>query len=297
MKRAFSCTILFTVSILFLLHGCAGKTKSFIPDNIPKIGKNKARIIMTRERQIAGAASSMVVIDIGEGIDSNALIALKEYSIEDIQQRENIASMAGTSISFLWYDQKMVNPLYCPNKESGCIQFDELKWPRKKFSPFLFGSGVFLSYSCESNILQHTARDFVALDIIRKGESNLVNVHRCYKGRGHTIKSNPHGYDIPELSGYYMLSIVQEPRMLNGLILTGLMVDHQRISSKVQVVGAMKVGDTLIWDRNPGMLRLGAVWYDGVGFMPKNIRTEPGKTYYIHYTTRFGQRWELKGIE
>jgi hypothetical protein len=45
-------------------------------------------------------------------------------------------------------------------------------------------------------------------------------------------------------------------------------------------------------------MRLGAVWYDGVGFMPKIIQIEAGKTYFIRYTTRFmDQRWEYTKIE
>ena len=78
---------------------------------------------------------------------------------------------------------------------------------------------------------------------------------------------------------------------------TAAIIRNHQISRQVQVIGSTEVGETLIWDRKPGIMRLGAVWYDATGFMPKNIEVEAGKTYFIRYTTRMGQRWELEKIE
>ena len=74
-------------------------------------------------------------------------------------------------------------------------------------------------------------------------------------------------------------------------------IDLNKISRKVQIAGSVEVGGTLIWDRSPGLMRLGSAWHDGLGIMPNNINIEPNKTYFIHYTTRAGQRWELTHVE
>lgn len=58
-----------------------------------------------------------------------------------------------------------------------------------------------------------------------------------------------------------------------------------------------EVWNTLIRDRKPGLMRLGALWSDAVGFMPENLRVEAGKTCFIRYTTHMGQRWALSKDE
>ena len=74
-------------------------------------------------------------------------------------------------------------------------------------------------------------------------------------------------------------------------------INDDRISRYIQVIGSSEVGETLIWDSKPGFMRLGTLWYDAVGFMPENLRVEAGKTYFIHSTTRMGQRWALSRVE
>jgi hypothetical protein len=77
------------------------------------------------------------------------------------------------------------------------------------------------------------------------------------------------------------------------------MIDNRLIERNVELIGRVRTGDTLIWDRKPGTLRLGAVWHDGIDFMDEDTKIEPGKRYYFHYTMKMppASRWELSKVE
>jgi hypothetical protein len=77
-------------------------------------------------------------------------------------------------------------------------------------------------------------------------------------------------------------------------------IGDQYIDHDVQLVGRVNVGDTLIWDRDPGTMKLGAIWYSGIHFMEKEIEIEAGKHYYVHYkvvVTTAADEWELSKVE
>ena len=80
MKKFVRAGIFSVLGLSLLLCGCIGKTKADIPDGIPPLADDAVRIILTRERQVAGAASTVVFIDIGENIDPNGIMAPEGYS-------------------------------------------------------------------------------------------------------------------------------------------------------------------------------------------------------------------------
>ena len=334
MKKIFNTPILFVIFFSFLICGCAGQTKPYIPDVIPEIENGMSRIVLTREQQIAGAGSPMIVIDIGENIHPNSMMYINNLSVEDILEGENIASLSGAPVYFMWFNSRMVQPLYCGNKEPGCIEY-HWRWPHDKSNGFLFGGLAVVGQDCtfyraikggifpvslwQENCPQKKILDIDDIESFRKNENEHVDISeysQCIKENALIIEKHKQGFQDSCLKNQaYVFTRTTDTRLnlicrdVNGILtctpdyerLTSSeydeIIDNRKISRNVQVLGSVQVGDTLIWDRKPGIMRLGSVWYDGVGFMPKNIKIEAGRTYFLHYTTRFGQRWELKKVE
>jgi hypothetical protein len=145
--------------------GCAGKTKPYIPDQAPPIGKGMGRIVLTRESQLAGAGSPIYIVDTGGEHFESQLV-------------------------------------YAPSAAR------------------LFSKRV---------------------------ENDYVDIHNV----------NEHS----------------------------------------ALIGGLKVGETLIWDRTPGIMRLVAIWHDGPDTMSRNVNVEAGRTYFLHYTVRLtGDRWDVEEI-
>lgn len=305
----------FAISLVFLFSGCATQTKPFIPDGIPVMEQGIARVVLVREKQLAGAGSPIVFLDVGENITPNAMMYIKVINIEDVLGKINFASTVLTGITFdnmfLWFDPEHVNPLYCGDIGGNCIKYHWL-WPQKKAGSFLYGTGVIIHQDCETKLgyladesmlnkfMDHKLQTVVLSEIPNCDiESSIL----------HSYKQKI--YIAPELNGYYALTTTPEfvsemsdiPFAIVGYRRTitrtyeYVPIDDGEISRNIQVSGSAEVGDTLIWDRKPGIMRLGSAWWDGLGFMPENMYVEAGKTYYLRYTTRMGQRWELVKIE
>ncbi len=304
------------VSSLIFLYGCAGPIKPDIPKHLPVLGEGKARIVFTREKQIAGADSPIIVIDIGASIEPNAMIRLGGLTPEQILEQDNIASIVGIPVAFLWFDRTAVKPLYCADNGPGCI-VDHWKWPQRDWGGLLFGSGVSIHPNCMLEYLPLLNDQFYAQ--VMKHELKPVPIpvdHVCFKnhvlGPIELVLTGPmtnESQDRMRVAGTewaesYLLPsdrryVIIDPfkKTPQSSINTAAIIRNHQISRQVQVIGSTEVGETLIWDRKPGIMRLGTVWYDATGFMPKNIEVEAGKTYFIRYTTRMGQRWELEKIE
>lgn len=293
-------------SLSFLLYGCASQTRPFIPTDIPPINKDEARIIFTRENQIAGAISPIIIIDIGDNIEPNAFIYMRGLDVEDILKGENIASIAGVFIDFMWFNPNRVKPLYCKAVDSSCITYNN-RWPKKNVNNFLFGSAALVKYSCqisyEHDNYSNTSKNLFdgKLETINLSDQSTCKIIRDGSLFLDISSMDIQVFHVPESDGYF-LPYATPISIKSGLIenidnLVTSMAKKRTLSKNAQVIGSTEVGDTLIWDRRPGVMRLGSVWHDGVGFMPKNINVEAGKTYFVHYTTRLGQRWELKKIE
>ena len=59
------------------------------------------------------------------------------------------------------------------------------------------------------------------------------------------------------MPGYYILTSHPSPVIENRLINPRFIVDRNLVSDNTQVIGSAQVGETLIWDRKPGKMRLG----------------------------------------
>ena len=296
--RSDFCRMLIALFALYLT-GCAGPTKPDVPTNLIPIGEGKARIIFTRENQVAGAGSPFVVVDIGEQIEPNAMIHMQGLTLQEVLTQENIASEQGALVNFLWVDRDKVKPLYCADNGPGCIVY-HWRWPSDSAGGLLFGHGVQVMPNCLVATL--TLIDDKFYSRLYRGEQlqSLVPVDQlCLKKFNFGDADKVLVYSYPAGSYYFMTGATRSSGYAAGgqyEILKSSILSQQDLERQIQVIGSTEVGETLIWDRNPGIMRLGSVWYDGIGFMPRNIMVEAGKTYYVHYTTRLGQRWELKEI-
>jgi hypothetical protein len=310
---ATQCKLLIALCALYLT-GCAGPTKPDVPTHLPVLGEEMARIVFTREKQVAGAGSPFIVIDIGDQIEPNAMIHMAGLTLDEVLAQENVASEIGTPVNFLWFDATTVRPLYCADNGPGCIVYHWL-WPREDQGGLLFGSGVQIQANCFIVYLPLIDDEFYR-EIMRyeRKPVGLPVDHACIKEHLLVPHENSkskerlaisktkrvQGYSYPPDSFYLITGLFRSSDSMGETqftTLTAEILTNQQLSRELQVLGSTEVGETLIWDRKPGIMRLGSVWYDGVGFMPRNVMVEAGKTYYVHYTTRLGPRWELKRIE
>jgi hypothetical protein len=78
-------------------------------------------------------------------------------------------------------------------------------------------------------------------------------------------------------------------------------LDIRFVDGNVQAICEMGFGDTLIWDRAPGNMRLGAVLErDGIFTLMRGfIEVKAGRTYYVDFKIQSlgSTLWELRKIE
>jgi len=315
MSRPNQSTIFVLASLWFVVTGCAGQTQPDIPATLPSIDSGMARIILTREKQLAGAGSPIVFLDIGENISPNAMLYIKVEAVEEILHREDFAATSLTGFLgneiFLWADPALVNPLACGDFDSGCIKY-HWRWPREGDGGYFYGTGLIIREDCKT-YLGHLAENRIVKKIVNNEYSTIAfnEIPNCqsssyvdYGPRDQTV------YVVPEVGGYYAFATAPEYVMElsgNKVLIDGswfiehayeyVPIDDSEISRNVEVIGSAEVGDTLIWDRKPGVMRLGSAWWDGLGIMQENVVVEAGRTYYIHYTTGLGLRWELTDVQ
>lgn len=330
MKRLINSDLLSVLILSVLFCACVGRTKPFIPDEMPQLKKEMSRIVVTRERQIAGAGSPVLLIDVGNNIKQNAMMYIKTIDIDGILQKSNVASWPGASIDFMWFNSKVVPPVYCPNTEDNCIVKYWQK-PIEKWHGFLAGNIALIQNECsyfnaargycpifvfDEFCPERPYIDFESLfnnegehTLIDKNQPCLKNVYllygeaaikqgfnaSCNKNKGYSYVFTTGSSTRQEWFDYFDKGKRKRRPKFKEIKSEEFrkMIDNRKISRNVQVIGSLVVGDTIIWDRKPGVVRLGMVWYDGVTFMPNNLKVEAGKIYYIHHTTRMGQGWEI----
>jgi uncharacterized protein YceK len=100
-----------------------------------------------------------------------------------------------------------------------------------------------------------------------------------------------------------LASLKQELETKNGILL-----DHRYIvknrsdiklnNTRARLLGKLESGDTLVWERKPGLMRLGGLMEaQSLVLQPENILIEAGKTYFIDYVIQAGKRWTLREIK
>lgn len=353
--------LIFFIILAMNITNC-GTTKPFIPQGLDKPNSNMARIVVTRENQLAGAGSQFELIDVGTNINANGMIAVALMNHEQVIQNpqfllnnKELLQKDYILSSNIWPLEELIKPEYdCfvttvffwanPNKlhyrfcgRANSICGNELKEELIKNDGFLRGD-VGLYQSTEAYALRlagHTVSPaktsgmfigdpaaFNQEPILSKRPPKLIKpdlalmerIRRYDIGFTEIAKDLTYGsYSVQAIEGIgaeaplvFHANFKYKPMQKVNALPNSLpnhpvliwrdiqLIDHRVISHNVQLIERLAVGETVIWDRKPGKLRLGAIWHDGVGFMREDIEVEAGKTYFLHYTTRMGQRWELK---
>jgi hypothetical protein len=255
--------IFFTLIFLVFVTGCASQAKHFVPENIPALKQGMARVVVTREKQLAGMKTPIYILDIGNQLEGNGEIIVR------------VGKWIKEPGLSLWYMPSMLGP---------------------------FRSGGFtlipgLNFSFEESEL--------TLDEIFDNNLNAViyvDYLSCDPGMLNTLYCGDGNNECDEFR--------QELGRNNGSILNTLDSSKKRDDRRnIQVIGKVGSGGSLVWDRQPGLMRLGALWGafnlsdDIVELTPGNIIVEQGKTYYLHYEislgdkTWEGDRWTITKVE
>jgi hypothetical protein len=351
---------------LLLLNGCASTPKPYVPEQLPQISAGKARILVSRESQLAGARWNLDLVDIGEGIAPNGLIAYRflrtDYFVTlDSLPRERLSG--NLSFDFFWRNPNLIKSLYCGNGKQTCERSFGHGFYRGDLG-LLWDSGVALGLTGKNNleVVQNGRRLLEDLDPTlqfinkifgqeRKPEYPPLTVARKFQ----ELYKRPSLIPLMESirSGQLSTSLINEPIDLgifgtqlgeptlhpevaadlgklggvamqredfkasrlqaadmNILLTTGMpyfrvntpnvynrfmLIDDRDVSRQIQVIDQLGTGDTVVWEREPGLMRLALIWYDGIDIMPQDIMVEAGKTYHIHYTVRHPKtaRWEI----
>lgn len=352
----------FFVILTINMTNC-GTTKPYIPQELDKPNGDMARIVVTRENQLAGAGSSFELIDVGANIDANGMIAVALLNHEQVIQNPQILHVNKQLLqnnyiflSNIWPLEELVKPEYdyfvttvffwanpsklkylfcgsangvCGNElkeeliekegflrgDVGLYQSKEIYALRlaghtvspAKISGMLIGDPV--AFNQEPILSKHPPKlikpDLALMKRVRRYDVGFTEIGKDLTFRSYPVQAiEGVGAEAPLVfHTNYKYEPVQKvnapPNSLPNypvLIFRRIqLIDHRVISHNVQLIERLSVGETVIWDRKPGKLRLGAIWNDGVGFMREDIEVEAGKTYYIHYATKmaFKPRWEL----
>lgn len=252
--------------LLLFLAGCATQTKHFTPSNLARLDNGLARIVVTREKQIAGMTTPVYIVDIGEQLASNGEILVRIG---------NWIKEPGLS---LWYTPIMPNTFF--KSPGGFMLIPDSK-------------------------ISFQQSDLSLEDILDKNLNAVIYVDylTCDPARLNTLFC---GDEKKQCHAEFK----QELTRNDGSILNTLdSVKDQAARRNIQVTGKVEGGDTLIWDRQPGLMRIGALWgafnktENIIELTPGNIMVEPGKTYYLHYEislgdkTWQGDRWTITRVE
>ncbi len=315
MRRANLSIIPLLAGLGFLAAGCAGQTQPEIPNTLPSLDADKARIILTREKQLAGAGSPVIFLDIGDNVSPNAMLYIKGEAVKEVLHKKDFATTSLTGLIgkelFLWADPASVNPLACGDFDTGCIKY-HWRWPQEGDGGFFYGTGLIIMEDCET-YLGHLAPNRIVKKIVNNEYSTIAfdEIPNCdFSSYVDPGPRDQRVYVVPEVGGYYAFATAPEYVMElsgNEVLIDGswyiqhtyeyVPIDDAEISREVEVIGSAEVGDTLIWDRKPGIMRLGSAWWDGLGIMQENVVVEAGRTYYIHYTTGIGLRWDVTDVQ
>jgi hypothetical protein len=334
------------ISSLTFFTACFGTTKPYIPDHTEPLADGMARIILTREKQLAGAGSPIEILDIGENVNPNSMMAcsyMREGNkLMDVRELAKPQYDYWVNTEFLWTNPSQVTSVSCGTSHGECGT--ELKNELIGQEGFLRGDvGLLLSEnyyalrltghrrssSRPTGILVGDTDAWTSRPVVSKKAPPLIDpsislLEKIRQQQFETVEipvrilssgeyRNLQGLRISESKlplvfhsvikykgdpgnaaalqrGYFYSIIIQKSILL---------IDNRYIDRNVQLIGRVRTGDTLIWDRKPGTLRLGALWHDGIGFMREDITIESGKHYFIHYTTKMPPkpRWELVKVE
>jgi hypothetical protein len=244
-----------------LLIGCAGQTAPLIPDTMAAISNDKARIVVTRKKQIAGAMTPIYILDMGRNVKANADIAIRVG---------NYIKEPGLS---LWYAPMVqsVVPSQFMLLPTGRIDFEESKT-----------IGL-------NDLIEENTNATIYVDHLKCDHNKPAAI---FCGKGKSRCGDAFEEELRNKKGV-LLSVA-------GMPLES--IEHQKVH-RAQVVGRVMPGDTLIWDREPGVMRAAAFWGGSnrgdhtLLLTQGNIVVESGKTYYLQYSVKLGERWTIQEVK
>jgi hypothetical protein len=315
---------------LLALLGCAGQVKPFVPADLSQVSPGMARIILTRQSQVS-SPGPYVFFDIGDHIKPNALIGgrlgravikINPVTIGHVELKESGTTFdtlvkENKKIDFffdlLWCDSKTIRAQSCGNSENiGCAQSCD--------KGFIAGD---IALVWDSGIALGTKGDFINSMGKAFGEKALpADLLTYIKSFDMTPLKNDElekvetlqgkqGFKIPNSEA--TLAFTKTPRKTvlrkpkGGGSWSAVhkhvgVIDNRQIHRNVEVVGSLNPKTTVIWERDPGTMRLGAVCENiryGSVISPQNIHVAAGKTYYIDFQVKPGRGafWTLVKTE
>ena len=209
-NRSFTLTLFFVIS-LSILWGCTGQTKPYIPNPIQPILQDRARIIVTRERQIAGAATPIFIVDVGQAIESNAAAFVR----------------VGNFIK-----EKGLRLWYSPIGEISVIPSENYRFEE--------------SEQQLDDLISNNSNAEIYVDYLRCDPDKIRSL---FCGDAKSRCDEPFKKGLASTQGYIMGDKVKYSKLKkNG-----------KEVLKVEVIGKIGVGDTVKWERKPGIMRIGAL--------------------------------------
>lgn len=274
--------------LVIVVSGCASQPKYFIPDNLPASSNDVSRIIVTREEQIAGMTTPIYIIDAGENLQTNATVKIRvgewrkattshlyftNVNVFGKQLASGFSVAPTMGITFAETGQTL-DDLVTKNVDA-VVYVDYLRCDPDKVSSVYCGNGE--NYCDKAFSEQLTSSDGMII-----GDSSALQP----VAEDESVASILENQAVRELYGQLPLSNNSQKRF-----------------REVQVIGKISGGDTLVWDRPPGIMRVGSLWGSSskhdqtLEFTPVNMKVQAGKTYHIHYTINLGERWRIIKVE
>lgn len=321
----------------FMLIGCVGRVKPYVPEGLPKVSSDKARIVLTRQSQLS-SPGPYIFFDIGENIEPNALLSgrLCALSMQDpniILVPDFTSTFSGTMmaapttagikpedtgitlerlvkedinefffVDLLWCDSKTIRAMSCGNDQEVCERSCDkgfiagdiaLVWE----SGIAFGmKGDF--YGIIVKVSKDTAKTDLPIELVHYLESIDITQIRNGDLEKVTIIQGKEGFRIPvsnatlaftKTPGRVLFKTSKSWGSWENVHKYVSIIDNRQVHRNVEVVGSLQPGKTVVWERDPGVMRLGAVCENiryGSSISPHNMQVEAGKTYYIDFQVK-----------
>jgi hypothetical protein len=302
--------------IINIIFGC-GSTKPFYNPGENKLHPGKSRIVFTRESQALGAAVTINVFEYGDNVESNGIIAFRKNVKKNVPEIIKIDLLWFDSVS-LKYVSKGPNyrddgnlkskpgvfhygdiVLTCNNynevenynfsaDKNGHVELDD----ETEINKLLENS---IKYQIQTNIawvlnkkgIPDYNYNYKISEIVDKIKNKELEQIRCsvlvHDGSKITGEYKADCFKVPQWNDI----IPATPFKDSSCVISFVSQDKKIIDFKhifySRILGPLKIGQTIVWDRNPGYLNLGVFDYSGGRTFQKKLLIEEGKTYYFKY--------------
>lgn len=305
------------LSALLLVTGCSKPSAiktTYIPNDIPPISSDKARIVLTRPAKFA-IHPLFIIVDTGTNIEANAFMMPEPPSLKNTtpdsknssqpsQNRDSARSLRSFA-DFFWY-----NPMKPERLFIGDHHNHNKKWRSLILDGFISGSlnvswengsykGIGRRGKQEATITSFDDPTYQQVTTQLRGSNLITFMEAIMAGSAEPVPSDTS-----------LLTRIYNPNKGFALKDTDAVVSlisraNDNISSStfthVQAIWEMDFGETLIWEREPGDMHLAAILErDGIFLqMPQPIKVEAGRTYYVdfHIETLGDVLWHLRKID